>query len=185
MAVSITSGLAHPALLLLLADGRLRSGEWLAGELKVSRAAVWKGVERLRALGLGVEALPGRGYRLSDPVELLDGRRIGAELHPQRAEQLRKLELLFEVDSTNSRLLSSAPPAPGSADVCMSDRQHAGRGRGGGRWVAPFGSGVALSLAWTFADTARALPALSLGVGVAVSRALTRAGALGITLKWP
>jgi len=185
MAVPITSGLEHPSLLVLLADGRLRSGEWLAGELKVSRAAVWKGVERLRALGLGVEALPRRGYRLSDPVELLDGRRIGAELHPQRAEQLRRLELLFEVDSTNSRLLSSAPPAPGSADVCMSELQHAGRGRRGRRWVAPFGSGVALSLAWTFTDTARALPALSLGVGVAVSRALGRAGALGITLKWP
>jgi BirA family biotin operon repressor/biotin-[acetyl-CoA-carboxylase] ligase len=31
----------------------------------------------------------------------------------------------------------------------------------------------------------RTLPALSLGVGVAVSRALSRAGAQGITLKWP
>jgi BirA family biotin operon repressor/biotin-[acetyl-CoA-carboxylase] ligase len=31
----------------------------------------------------------------------------------------------------------------------------------------------------------RTLPALSLGVGVAVSRALTRAGAAGIMLKWP
>ena len=61
MAVSIASGLDHPLLLVLLADGRLRSGEWLAGELKVSRAAVWKGVERLRALGLHVQALPRRG----------------------------------------------------------------------------------------------------------------------------
>jgi BirA family biotin operon repressor/biotin-[acetyl-CoA-carboxylase] ligase len=185
MAVSIASGLDHPLLLVLLADGRLRSGEWLAGELKVSRAAVWKGVERLRALGLGVEALPRRGYRLSDPVELLDARRIGAELDPRRTGQLRKLELLFEVDSTNSRLLSNAPPPPGMADVCMSELQQAGRGRRGRRWVAPFGAGVAMSLAWTFADTARALPALSLGVGVAVSRALARAGALGVSLKWP
>jgi BirA family biotin operon repressor/biotin-[acetyl-CoA-carboxylase] ligase len=32
---------------------------------------------------------------------------------------------------------------------------------------------------------ARTLPTLSLGVGVAVSRALVRAGAEGITLKWP
>jgi BirA family biotin operon repressor/biotin-[acetyl-CoA-carboxylase] ligase len=185
MAVSIASGLDHPLLLVLLADGRLRSGEWLARELNVSRAAVWKGVERLRALGIEVQALPRRGYCLSNPVELLDAQRIGAEIDPARAGQLRKLELLFEVDSTNSRLLSIAAPPPGAADVCMSELQHAGRGRRGRRWIAPFGGALAMSLAWTFGDAARAMPALSLGVGVAIARALRRAGALGVALKWP
>ncbi|MGB6352974.1 MAG: biotin--[acetyl-CoA-carboxylase] ligase [Steroidobacteraceae bacterium] len=185
MAVSIPSGLDHPSLLMLLADGRLHSGEWLARELAVSRAAVWKGVERLRALGLPVQALPRRGYCLSSPVELLDERRIVAELGPARAGQLRRLELLFEVDSTNSRLLGSAPPPPGLADACLVEIQHAGRGRRGRRWIAPFGSGIALSVAWTFSDAARAIPALSLAVGVAIARALARAGALGVSLKWP
>ncbi len=185
MAVSIASRLDHPLLLVLLADGQLRSGEWLAKELKVSRAAVWKAVERLRALGVEVRALPRRGYRLSNPVELLDARRIGAELGPGRMAQLRTLDLMFEVDSTNSRLLGNAPPPPGQADACLSELQHAGRGRRGRRWIAPFGAGVALSVAWTFSDGAGALAALSLGVGVAVARALERAGARGVTLKWP
>jgi len=185
MAVSIASRLDHPVLLVLLADGQLRSGEWLARELKVSRAAVWKGVQRLRALGVEVQALPRRGYRLSQPVELLDARRIGAELGPQRMAQLRTLDLRFEVDSTNTRLLAAAPPPLGQADACLSELQHAGRGRRGRRWIAPFGAGVALSVAWTFSDGAGALAALSLGVGVAVSRALVRAGARGVTLKWP
>jgi len=185
MAVSIASRLDHPLLLVLLADGRLRSGEWLAKELKVSRAAVWKAVQRLRALGVEVQALPRRGYRLSNPVELLDAGRIGAELGMQRMEQLRTLEVMFEVDSTNTRLLGNAPPPPGLADACLSELQHAGRGRRGRRWIAPFGAGVALSIAWTFSDGAGALAALSLGVGVAVARALGRAGARGVTLKWP
>ena len=185
MAVSIASRLDHPLLLVLLADGQLRSGEWLAKELKVSRAAVWKAVERLRALGVEVQALPRRGYRLSNPVELLDARRIGAELGPERMAQLRTLDLMFEVDSTNSRLLGNAPPPLGLADACLTELQHAGRGRRGRRWIAPFGASVALSLAWTFSDGAGALAALSLGVGVAVARALERAGARGVTLKWP
>jgi BirA family biotin operon repressor/biotin-[acetyl-CoA-carboxylase] ligase len=67
----------------------------------------------------------------------------------------------------------------------LSELQHAGRGRRGRRWIAPFGAGVALSVAWTFSDGAGALSALSLGVGVAVARALARAGARGVTLKWP
>jgi BirA family transcriptional regulator, biotin operon repressor / biotin---[acetyl-CoA-carboxylase] ligase len=151
----------------------------------VSRAAVWKGMERLRALGVEVQALPRQGYRLSDPVELLDAERIIGELEPRRREQLRGLELLFEVDSTNTRLLGRAPPPCGSADVALCELQHAGRGRRGRSWIAPFGTGVAMSVAWTFSDGARSLPALSLGVGVAVSRALARVGASGVMLKWP
>jgi BirA family biotin operon repressor/biotin-[acetyl-CoA-carboxylase] ligase len=185
MAVSFSSRLDQPALLVLLADGRLHSGEWLAKELRVSRAAVWKGVERLRGLGVAVLALPRRGYRLPEPVEMLDRRLIEAELHPRRRAQVRGFELLFEVDSTNTRLLGSPPPPPGSADICLSELQHAGRGRRGRRWIAPFGAGLAFSVAWTFADGARTLPALSLAVGVAVSRALVRGGARGVALKWP
>jgi BirA family transcriptional regulator, biotin operon repressor / biotin---[acetyl-CoA-carboxylase] ligase len=185
MAVSIPSGIEHPLLLVLLADGEVHSGESLARELRLTRAGIWKGIERLRALGIEVQALARRGYRLASPVELLDMRRITAELAEERKPHLGRLELLFEVDSTNTRLLAAAPPSPGSADVCMSELQHAGRGRLGRRWIAPFGGGIAMSLGWTCADVIRTLPALSLGVGVAVSRALVRAGAEGISLKWP
>ena len=148
MAVSIAS-VDHPLLLVLLADGRLHSGEKLADTLSVSRAAVWKGVERLRALGVEVQAVPRRGYRLPNPLELLDAGRIRAELGEQSRGQLRGLELKFEVDSTNTRLLRVPPPPGGCADACLSELQHVGRGRRGRRWIAPFGSGVALSVAWT------------------------------------
>jgi BirA family biotin operon repressor/biotin-[acetyl-CoA-carboxylase] ligase len=185
MAVQIPGNVEPPALLVLLADGQLHSGEWLARELGVSRAAVWKGVERLRAMGLGVQAQARRGYQLDNPVELLDARRITAEVAAERKDRLRRLELLFEVDSTNTRLLAAAAPPAGSADVVLCEWQHAGRGRRGRRWIAPFGAGVAMSVGWTFSEGAGALAALSLAVGVAVSRALRRAGAAGVALKWP
>jgi BirA family biotin operon repressor/biotin-[acetyl-CoA-carboxylase] ligase len=185
MAISIPDRVEQPLLLVLLADGLVHSGEWLAKELKVSRTAVWKGVQRLRALGVAVEALPRRGYCLPHPVELLDARRIEAQIDPERRTAIRRLELKFDVDSTNTRLMSAAPPPPGSADACLCELQHAGRGRRGRRWIAPFGAGLAMSVAWTFGDGARTLPALSLAVGVAVSRALARAGASGVALKWP
>jgi BirA family biotin operon repressor/biotin-[acetyl-CoA-carboxylase] ligase len=185
MAISLASGIEHPPLLVLLADGEVHSGEWLAAELKQTRAAVWKGVERLRAIGIEVQALARRGYRLAKPIELLDAQRICAELAAQRKPHLHRLELLFEVESTNTRLLSSSPPPASTADVCIAELQHAGRGRLGRPWIAPFGSGIAMSLGWTCSDVVRTLPALSLGVGVAVARALARAGATGISLKWP
>lgn len=185
MAVSTSDSLIHPALLVLLADGRLHSGESLAAALGVSRAAVWKSIERLRGLGIAVAAEPRRGYRLAQPVELLDAMRIRAELGPDQAPALRSLELLFEVDSTNTRLVGVPPPPFGCADACLCELQSAGRGRRGRVWFAPFGASLALSLAWVFRDAGRDLPALSLAVGVAVARALRRVGAQGIRLKWP
>ena len=185
MAISIASGVEHPPLLALLADGEVHSGESLAQHLKQTRAAVWKAVERLRALGIEVQAHARRGYSLGYPIELLSAHAMRAQLREGTRARLRHLELRFEVDSTNTRLLSQPAPPVGTADVCISELQHAGRGRLGRRWLAPFGCGIAMSLGWTFSDAARALPALSLGVGVAVSRALRRAGAHGIALKWP
>ena len=185
MVVSAPNGIEHPPLLVLLADGELHSGEWLASELGQTRAAVWKGVQRLRAAGIEVEALARRGYRLANQVELLDAQRIRAQLKKECRAHLHNLELLFEIDSTNTRLLAAPPPPPRTADVCVCELQYAGRGRLGRRWVAPFGGGIAMSLGWTCSDVVRTLPALSLGVGVAVSRALARAGAAGISLKWP
>jgi BirA family biotin operon repressor/biotin-[acetyl-CoA-carboxylase] ligase len=185
MVVSAARDIGHPPLLELLADGELRSGEWLAEAMGHTRAAVWKAVERLRRMGIDVQALPRRGYRLATPIELLDAERIAAQIAAVRKAHLRNLELLFEVDSTNTRLLAAAAPPLGSADVCISELQHAGRGRLGRRWIAPFGAGIAMSVGWSFSDMARTLPALSLGVGVAVARALARAGAVGAALKWP
>ncbi len=170
---------------MLLADGRLRSGEGIAAELGVTRAAVWKAVERLRAQGIDIDAQARRGYRLRESVELFDVEKIRAELTANAAAALRSLELLFEVDSTNSRLLASQAPPHGLADACLCELQHAGRGRRGRPWIAPFGSGLAVSLAWTFRETVRDLPALSLCVGVALVRALSRLGARGLRLKWP
>jgi BirA family biotin operon repressor/biotin-[acetyl-CoA-carboxylase] ligase len=185
MVVSAARDIEAPPLLKLLADGELRSGEWLAQAMGHTRAAVWKAVERLRGLGIDVQALPRRGYRLAGSIELLDAGRIAEQIDAGRSSHLRNLELLFEVDSTNTRLLSAAAPPLGSADVCISELQHAGRGRLGRRWIAPFGTGIAMSVGWSFSDMARTLPALSLGVGVAVARALGRAGAVGTALKWP
>ena len=168
-----------------LVDGRPHSGGSLARELGVSRAALCNGVERLRAQGVDIQTLAQRSYGLAAPVELLDAHRIRDALRDDREATLRSLEVLFEVDSTNTRLLELTPPPQGRADVCMSELQHAGRGRRGRRWVAPFGAGIAMSLGWAFRDASQAKPALSLAVGVAIARALGRAGARDIRLKWP
>ena len=185
MAVSIAGGLDPASLLALLADGQPHSGEWLAQRLGVNRTAVRNGVLRLRDRGIAAGAVRGRGYALAGPVELLNARAIRAALSDVHAERVQDLEIAFEVDSTNTRLLAAAPPPAGRARVLLSELQTAGRGRRGRRWAAPFGGSIALSMAWPFGDRAQVSPALSLCAGVAVCRALARAGSAGIGVKWP
>lgn len=174
-----------PELLLrALADGQPRSGEGLAHEFGVTRAAVWKHVAKLEQWGLEVEAVPGVGYRLTRPLDLLAADALRAALDPRVAEQLAELEVFTELGSTNRHLLA-APPPPGQLSVCVAEYQTAGRGRRGRRWSTPLGGGLCLSVGWQFADTPAELSALTLAVGVVVRRVLARVAGIDIALKWP
>ena len=172
-------------LLQLLADGALHSGEELAARLGVSRAAVWKRLQQLEEWGIAVEALTGRGYRLEAPVDLLDADDICSRLPQDARGRLRRLEVHEALDSTSDRLLAVDDLPSGQFDACLAEFQSAGRGRRGRRWVAPFASGLCLSIGWNYRDAPAALSALSLAAGVAVLRALGRLGIAGLALKWP
>lgn len=164
-----------------LADGAWHSGERLAAALGVSRAAVWKRLRELEPLGLTVESITGRGYRLAQPLELLDATSIRAQLSPALQATVARLDVLPVTDSTNQVLLDdSSSPA-----LVFAEYQQAGRGRRGRQWVSPFGSNLCFSIAWEFDLPPAQLSGLSLAVGVALARQLRAEGIDGIGLKWP
>lgn len=153
--------------------------------MRVSRAGVWKLVQTLRAMGIDVESVPRQGYRMPRAVDLLSPKVISDALVPESRAKLERLDVLLTVDSTNRYVGELEAPQPGLAQVCVTELQTAGRGRRGRSWVAPFASGVCLSLGWQFAEVPPTFSALSLAVGVAAVRALERFGAQGVGLKWP
>jgi BirA family biotin operon repressor/biotin-[acetyl-CoA-carboxylase] ligase len=168
-----------------MADGELHSGETLAAALGVSRSAVWKAVEGLRALGATLHAVPNRGYRLVAAAEPLDAARIRAALVPDVAARVRMLEVAWSLGSTNTVLLERADLPPGKCEVLLAEYQSAGRGRRGRVWLAPPGGSLCMSLSWTFQEVPRDLGALGLVVGLCVLRALKREGLTSALLKWP
>jgi BirA family biotin operon repressor/biotin-[acetyl-CoA-carboxylase] ligase len=173
------------ALLVLLAGGGVRSGEALARQLGISRAAVWKQIAALRRLGVEIEAVAGQGYRLARPFELLDAQRITTNLSDAASARIASLEVLRSVDSTNARLLAAPPPPEGHAAVCVAEHQTAGRGRRGRSWIAPLGAGVCLSVGWRFTTPPPQLGALGLAMGVGAAHALHALGYGLVQLKWP
>jgi len=159
------------------------SGSALAERLGVSRAAVWKQVERLREAGVEIQAQAGSGYRLGAPLELLDEAALRHTLAP--ATRLGDLAVHWQLDSTSSELLRRAEHDPRDLLACLAEIQTAGRGRRGRRWHTPPGGGIALSLLKRFDAGMASLAGLSLAVGVAAVDALAACGIDGVALKWP
>jgi BirA family biotin operon repressor/biotin-[acetyl-CoA-carboxylase] ligase len=94
------------------------------------------------------------------------------------------IDVLPSCDSTNAVLLNRAEAGAASGTVVIAEEQSAGRGRRGRSWFASPGDSLTFSLLWRFAP-GTAPAGLSLAVGVAVARALSKVGAGNTALKWP
>ena len=172
-------------LLRILADGQFHSGVALGAALGMGRSAVWKHLHALAEWDIDLHAVPGKGYRLARPVELLDHDLILNALPPTAAAALSGLEIHQDIDSTNRHLMNKARLGAPSGQACLAERQQAGRGRRGRTWVSPFGANIYLSLLWRFTLNAESLTGLGLAIGVAVNRALHETGLTDAGLKWP
>jgi len=171
-------------LLLRLGSG-VQSGDVLAREAGLTRAAVWKRIQGLRAAGIGIHAAAGQGYTLERPLDLLDAGRIRAGLPAEVRARLASLDVAWSLDSTNSELLRRPRPAGDGIEVLLAERQSAGRGRLGRRWRSALGAQVCLSVRRQFEGGLARLGGLSLVAGVAVAEALRGLGPAQIGLKWP
>lgn len=172
-------------LLALLADGEFHSGQALADRFEVSRTAVWKHVAALTQLGVTVERVRGRGYRIEGGLELLEESTIRSLLSPETGNLLEALQVHRQVDSTNAVLLREPPLLPGRGRVALAEMQTHGRGRRGKNWVSPFARNIYLSFDWQFGGGVQEIEGLSLAIGVAVADAIADCSVAPIELKWP
>jgi BirA family biotin operon repressor/biotin-[acetyl-CoA-carboxylase] ligase len=180
----VRGALSPPLLLDALIAADTLSGRELAERFGVTRAAVWKQIERLRALGVGIAA-QADGYRLESPLERLDAGAIVALLAPDERRRIGDLAVHWELDSTSSELLRRVGDDARDGLVCLAEIQTRGRGRRGRTWRMPLCGGVALSLLKRFDGGMAALSGLSLVAGIAAAQALEDCGIAGVGLKWP
>lgn len=166
-----------------LSHERFTSGAQLAAKFGVSRSAVSEALREAGEAGVEIFSLTRRGYRLAEPLEMLDVDRIRPALGA--AARRVDVEVMPSVDSTNSVLMARALDGAPSGACLVAEQQTAGRGRRGRSWQSAFGASLTLSLLWRFDRGAAQLGGLSLAVGLAVLRALTACGASGVRLKWP
>jgi len=157
------------------------SGEELAGRLGMSRAAVFKHIEALRARGYTIEASHAQGYRLTATPDRLDE----TELAPHLSGSWRRVEWHARLDSTQRRARELARDGAPEGTVVVAEEQTAGRGRLGRTWHSPAGCNVYCSLVLRPALSPLVVPQLALVLGLGSARAIRAASGLEARLKWP
>lgn len=157
------------------AQGECISGQQLARQLGVSRAAVHKAAAALAAQGYALEAAPRRGYRLA-----------GGD--PFCAEAVGEYDapifLYDTLESSNRTAKTLALEGAPHGTMVLAGQQTAGRGRMGRRFESPAGKGVYLSLVLRPSLPMTEAQAVTVSAAVAVCRAVKKLCGLELGIKW-
>ena len=173
--------------MLIEAKGQAVSGEVLAAECGVSRAAVWKAVKALREAGSSIEGTTNGGYLLTD-ADVFSAE-IFSETFSTRWPELSDchIECFKEIDSTNTyakRILAECGnlrTGDGQLTeagkkyhraIIIAEKQTAGRGRLGRTFVSPEKTGIYISVIYAPKGGITNPARLTASAAVAICRAI-------------
>ncbi len=160
--------------------GSYQSGAALAACLAVSRNAVWKAAEQLRAEGHEIDARSGEGYALRPESNVLSPQGIAPYL---RSEALQP-EVYPCLSSTSTLLRERAEAGAPEGTVILAEQQSAGRGRRARPFFSPPGGGIYMSLLLRPKFSPEEALCITTAAAVAVSRAVEALCGVETQIKW-
>ena len=155
------------------------SGESLARELNVSRAAVWKAIHALQNEGHAIESSP-RGYRYLPDNDLLNPDII----YSCCPEISFPLYVFDSIDSTNNYAKSIASAADAHGTLVIANHQTAGRGRRGHTFFSPENCGLYLSLIIKPHSRVQEMLKITVAAAVAAVEAIQQTSHAQPRIKW-
>lgn len=168
----------------MITAGDFVSGEALCRECGITRSAVWKHISLLRSEGYSLDAVTGRGYRLSG----LTGRPVEPEVFAFLAARRFGRKIVYHSVTASTNILAKALAVEGAVEGCVvvADSQTGGRGRMGRTWLSPSGVNLYFSLILRPNVPSLRVPQLTLLVAVAIHRALSALSPdFAPMIKWP
>ena len=163
-------------------DGYI-SGEEISQRLKTSRAAIWKHMQELRALGYEIAAVPHLGYQLVASPDKLLSHEIQSGLNTKIIG--KKIIVLDTVTSTMDEAFRLGMENCAEGTVVCAEAQSKGRGRLGRIWASPKAKGLYFSFVLRPSLPLNQLAQLTLMSAVALAEAIEDISALGPLIKWP
>jgi len=156
------------------------SGDALAQELGISRAAIWKHIDALRKQGANIQSHNGQGYQLCSDF-------FSAVTLQAQCSELRyigkHIQYFDRLDSSNREAMRQAEAGAKEGTVIIAEQQSAGRGRLGRTWHT-VDDALAFSIILRPPLSPEQVPQLSLLTAVALQQALSQY-CNDIRIKWP
>ena len=168
---------------LVEALGEPVSGQALARELGISRVALHKRMEALKAQGFPIKSLPRKGYILEGIPDLLVPPLFLALLGTR--ELGRPYYYLERTDSTNRVARDLARQGAPEGTLVVAESQTRGKGRQGRTWFSPRGENLYLSLLLRPKISLLEISHVTFLVSVALTQVIRDRLGLEALIKWP
>lgn len=159
------------------------SGHEMSEWLSLSRTAIWKHIEALRAEGYVIESQKKSGYRLMKKPDLLSAEEILAGLHTKRFAHSVHYEETMSSTQEIANMLAHNGAEEGT--FVVTDEQTNGKGRLGRSWHSPKGLAISASLVLRPEIPPREAPQLTLLAAVSIVKGIKQATGLDCDIKWP
>jgi len=159
------------------------SGEEISRHLKVTRTAVWKKVQRLRAVGYEIEASRRLGYRLVQSPDLLTPEEVLPDLKTRSLG--KRVHYFTALPSTNTEAYQLALQGAREGEIVIAESQKKGRGRVGRPWFSPAFVNLYLSVILRPPISPHQASLITFVAAVATAEAVERFSGVKPTIKWP
>ncbi|PCH61087.1 MAG: hypothetical protein COC19_05130, partial [SAR86 cluster bacterium] len=120
----------------------------IAAQLQISTELLLVHIQRLLLDG---EEIAGLHHRPGQELVLLDVEKITAKLKAATLQLIGGIDGYLLIDSTNSEAMRRIRSVTAIGNrVIVAEAQSQGKGRRGRVWLSPLGSGICVSLIWSF-----------------------------------
>ena len=161
------------------------SGETISNELGITRSAVWKHINELRAMGYDISSSQKEGYRLTRTSSKLLPYEIHKKLKTQFiGKTMRYLENTPSTIWVGKQICAEGDVGKMHGLVIIAEEQTGGIGRMGRAWVSPSG-GIWITIVLKPRIPIDHVFMVTMAGSVAVARAIRKEFDLGALIKWP
>jgi BirA family biotin operon repressor/biotin-[acetyl-CoA-carboxylase] ligase len=176
---------AFKVLEILEKTGTPISGETISNQLKISRSAVWKHINELRAMGYDIASSQKEGYRLLRTSNKLLPYEVRKKLKTRFiGKKMRYLENTPSTIWVGKQVCSEEDVQKMHGLVIIAEEQTGGVGRLGRVWVSPAG-GIWITVVLKPKIPIDHVFMVTMAGSVAVARAMRKEFNLGALIKWP
>lgn len=159
------------------------SGEQISKKLGVTRASIWKIINKLKEEGYMIESSTKKGYKLTQIPNIITKEEVQSVIKTQCLG--RNMHYFSEIDSTNEAVKRLARSKEVEGTTVIADKQTAGKGRLGRVWDSPSGTNIFMSILLRPQIKPDKASQITLIAGLAMCETIREATGLDAKIKWP